>query len=408
LGLHSTDGTTMTIPLRTLGLGLLLVTGVAQAGLFSRKEKPAPPPPPPPAPVVVVPPPPPPPPIPLEFSGIQTAAPMEAPLDRLQSASADVLDTVQWVAASKDNKGLPFVVVDKANARVYAFTPAAQLKATAPALLGGGVGDQVLVSPDAPMSAIPVQKRITPAGRYPSRLVIDNHGKTVLLIDGPNLITMHIVAKGTPVQRRAERLASVTSDDNRVSFGCINVPPAFFTTVLDPDFRPRQGIVYVLPEKTTPAQMFGFQPRAVAPPLPQALLTAAEFRTSQVAAPDLQLSPMAAPVTQAAPMTAQASPMAVSVTQAAPMAAQASPMLAPMTQAAPMTAQASPMAAPVTQAVPMTAQASPMAAPVTQAAPMTAQASPMLAPMTQASPLTVEASPMSVEAAPADPSAVAN
>ena len=183
------------------------------------------------------PPPPPPPPIPLEFSGIQTAAPLDAPLDRLQSASADVLDTVQWVAASKDNAGLPFVVVDKANARVYAFTPAAQLKATAPVLLGGGVGDKVLVSPDAPMSAIPVEKRITPAGRYPSHLVIDNHGKTVLLIDGANLITMHIVAKGTPAQRRAERLASVTSDDNRVSFGCINVPPAFFTTVLDPDFR---------------------------------------------------------------------------------------------------------------------------------------------------------------------------
>src|SRR5688572_7189761 len=137
----------MTTPLRMLALGLLLVSGVAQAGFFSKK-KPAPPPPPPPAPVVVVPPPPPPPPpIPLEFPGILTAPPVEAPLDRLQSASADVLDTVQWVAASKDNAGLPFVVVDKMNARVYAFTPAAQLKATAPVLLGGGVGDVMLVAP---------------------------------------------------------------------------------------------------------------------------------------------------------------------------------------------------------------------------------------------------------------------
>ena len=340
----------MTTPLRTLTLGLLLVSGVAQAGLFSRKA----PPPPPPPPVVELPPPPPPPPpppIPLEFSGIQTAAPLEAPLDRLQSASADVLDTVQWVAASKDNKGLPFVVVDKANARVYAFTPAAQLKATAPVLLGGGVGDKVLVSPDAPMSAIPPQKRITPAGRYPSRLVIDNHGKTVLLIDGPNLITMHIVAKGTPAQRRAERLASVASNDNRVSFGCINVPPAFFTTVLDPDFRPRQGIVYVLPEKTTPAQMFGFQPRMAAPPLPQALVTAAANLVSPTAAPTIGSSPMAAPGTQASPTTALAYPMAP---QASPMAPQASPM-AP--QALPMEPQAAPMAP---QAVPMAPQAAPM------------------------------------------------
>jgi hypothetical protein len=310
----------MTTPLRTLALGLLLVSGVAQAGLFSKK-KPAPPPPPPPAPVVVAPPPPPPPPIPLEFSGIQTAAPVQAPLDRLLSASADVLDTVQWVAASKDNAGLPFVVVDKVNARAYAFTPFAQLKATAPVLLGGGVGDMVLVSPDAPMSAIPEHKRITPAGRYPSRLVIDNHGKTVLLIDGPNLITMHIVAKGTPVQRRAERLASTTSDDNRVSFGCINVPPAFFTSVLDPDFRPRQGIVYVLPEKTTPAQLFGFQPRVAAPPPMQALVTTSASLGSPTASAANASPSMAAPGAQ--PSAPQASPMAP---QAAPVTPQASPM----------------------------------------------------------------------------------
>ena len=313
----------MTTPLRTLALGLLLVSGVAEAGLFSKKKKPAPPPPPPPAPVVVAPPPPPPPPIPLEFSGILTAAPVEAPLDRLQSASPEVLDTVQWVAASKDNAGLPFVVVDKVNARVYAFTPFAQLKATAPILLGGGVGDVMLVGPDVPMSAIPVHKRITPAGRYPSRLVIDNHGKTVLLIDGPNLITMHIVAKGTPAQRRAERLASSTPDDNRVSFGCINVPPAFFTTVLDPDFRPGLGIVYVLPEKTTPAQLFGFQPRVAAPPPLQALATAAANPGSPTTPAATESPSMAAPGKQVSPLPPQEAPTAP---QAAPMTPQASPV----------------------------------------------------------------------------------
>lgn len=254
--------------IRTLALSLVLASGASHAGLFSKKVTPAPPPPPEPVAVVApVAPPPPPAPIPLEFSGVQTAAPLPAPMDRLQSASADVLDTVQWVAASKDNAGLPFVVVDKVNARVYAFTPAAQLKATAPVLLGAGVGDKVLLSPDVPMSAMPPHTRITPAGRYPSKLVKDGKGKVVLLVDGPNLITMHVVAKGTPAQRRAERLASLLPDDNRVSFGCINVPPAFFATVLDPDFRATQGIVYILPEKTTPAQLFGFQPAAVTAPV---------------------------------------------------------------------------------------------------------------------------------------------
>ncbi|OGT57607.1 MAG: hypothetical protein A3E01_06655 [Gammaproteobacteria bacterium RIFCSPHIGHO2_12_FULL_63_22] len=271
-----------------LAISLVLASGASHAGIFSKKAKPAPPPPPEPVAVVAVAPvepPPPPAPIPLEFSGNQKAAPLPAPMDRLQSASREVLDTVQWVAASKDNAGLPFVVVDKVNAQVYAFTPAAQLKATAPVLLGAGVGDKMLVGPDAPMSAIPPEKRITPAGRYPSKLVKDNHGKVVLLVDGPNLITMHVVAKGTPAQRRAERLASVAANDNRVSYGCINVPPAFFATVLDPDFRPKQGIVYVLPEKTTPGQMFGFQPAAVTAPATAVAAAQAPGTAAAVQAP---------------------------------------------------------------------------------------------------------------------------
>lgn len=288
---------TTQVTIRTLALSLLLASGAAHAGLFSRKAKQAPPPPPEPAPVVVpVAPPPPPPPVPLEFSGIQTAAPLPASLDRLQSASADVLNVVEWVGASHDNAGLPFIVVDKVNAQVYAFNPAAQLKATAPILLGMGVGDVVLVPSDAPMSAIPPQKRITPAGRYLSRLVIDPHGKQVLSVDGANLISMHIVARGTPAQRRAERLASLTSDDNRVSYGCINVPPGFFTTIVSPDFTPAKGIVYVLPEKTTAAQLFGFQPAVTAPVALQA--------QSIVAEPQLPLAAQ------------QASPMSVDGTTA--------------------------------------------------------------------------------------------
>jgi hypothetical protein len=283
---------TTQVTIRTLALGLLLVSGAANAGLFSKK-KPAPPPPPEPAPVVVpvAPPPPPPPPVPLEFSGVQTAAPVPAPLDRLQSAPTEVRDVVQWVGTSHDNGGLPFIIVDKANARVYAFNPLAQLKATAPILLGGGVGDKVLISPDAPMSAIPVEKRITPAGRYVSKLVVDPHGKTILSIDPVNLISLHIVAKGTPAQRRAERLASTSVDDNRISFGCINVPPAFFTTVVDPDFRPAKGMVYILPEKTTAAQLFGFQPSVTAPPAPQALAATADPLAPQ--APSVTTNPLA-------------------------------------------------------------------------------------------------------------------
>jgi hypothetical protein len=302
----------MTIPIRTLGLSLLLVTGVAQAGLFSRKAKPAPPPPPAPAPYVApAPPPPPPAPIPMEFSGIQTAAPSPAPLDRLNSASPEVRSVAQWVGSSHDNGGLPFVVVDKENARAYAFNRYGQLEATAPVLLGMTRGDKMLVSNDAPMSAMPPDKRITPSGRYVSYLVTDSHGKQVLAIDAAAAISMHIVVKGTPAQRRAERLASVTSDDNRVSFGCINVPPGFFTQFVSPDFTPARGIVYVLPETRSAAEQFGFQPAVIAPPsVPQALVTAAANLAAPTAAPQVESSPMAAPApSQAPPIAPQPSPL---------------------------------------------------------------------------------------------------
>ena len=289
----------MMTSLRTLALGLLLVSGVAHAGWFSHKSKQAPPPPPPPV-VAPTPPPPPPAPIPLEFSGIQADEPVPVALDRINSASSEVQAVQQWVAASKDNAGLPFIVVDKANARVYAFTPFGQLKATAPILLGMGVGDAALVSQDAPMSAIPPDKRITPAGRFPSRLVTDTHGKTVLLVDAANLITLHVVAKGTPQQRRAERLASVTKDDNRISFGCVNVPPKFFTEIVSPDFTPAKGLVYILPETQPAAQLFGFQPPVSTPSAPQATITATAIQTSPTAPQTSSMSPDGASAVPAA------------------------------------------------------------------------------------------------------------
>ena len=338
-------------------LGLILVSGAAEAGLFSKK-KPAPPPAPEPAPVVVpvAPPPPPPAPIPLEFSGIQTQAPLASLFDHVSKASPEVQATLQWVQASKDNGSLPFIVVDKANAKVYAFNSFAQLKATAPILLGMGIGDKVMVSPDAPMSAIPPEKRITPAGRYVSKLALEPSGKLILSIDALNLISMHIVAKGTPAQRRYERLASVTSSDNRVSFGCINVPPAFFKDVVAPDFRPAKGIVYILPEKTTAGQLFGFAPAAPAAPAPIApiagqapVMTAAVSTAPATTTTTLDLTPVASPAAAAPDMMTTAATTTAPATTTLDLTPVASPAATdPLATPAPATAPVElPQAAPL-------------------------------------------------------------
>ena len=59
---------------------------------------------------------------------------------------------------------------------------------------------------------------------------------------------MHRVRPTDTRERRLERLASPTAADNRISYGCINMPPQFFENVLWPRFGGKSGIVYVMPE----------------------------------------------------------------------------------------------------------------------------------------------------------------
>jgi len=61
-------------------------------------------------------------------------------------------------------------------------------------------------------------------------------------------VSLHPVINADQKERRLERLASVTPLDNRISYGCINVPPEFFKNVIHQVFRGTNGIVYVLPE----------------------------------------------------------------------------------------------------------------------------------------------------------------
>ncbi len=195
--------------------------------------------------------------LPIHPAATQQSTPIDL---ALQSASAEVKRVARWVIDSGDNGGLPFLLVDKVNAQVFAFNPAGQLQGTAPALLGMARGDRLLAPNTATMSQMPPQVRITPAGRFVSTLAIDSHGKELLVLNYAASISLHPVVKGTPAEHRAERLASPTPQDNRISFGCINVPPAFYTTFVHPAFNQTKGVVYVLPETGPANELFGFQP----------------------------------------------------------------------------------------------------------------------------------------------------
>ena len=60
---------------------------------------------------------------------------------------------------------------------------------------------------------------------------------------------------GVPAEKRAERLASASPDDNRVTHGCINMAPDFYEQVIRPTFE-RGGVFYILPDKDSLAETF--------------------------------------------------------------------------------------------------------------------------------------------------------
>jgi hypothetical protein len=74
---------------------------------------------------------------------------------------------------------------------------------------------------------------------------------------------MHRVRTTTASEHRLQRMASSAIDDHRISWGCINVPVAFFDASIEPMFVGRRAVVYVLPEVKSLQQVFaGFEPVA--------------------------------------------------------------------------------------------------------------------------------------------------
>lgn len=180
-----------------------------------------------------------------------------------EAASADARRIADWALASGDSLGLPFLIVDKREARVLAFDAQGRMRASAPALLGLARGDTAPADIGTRRLAdIAPHERVTPAGRFVARLGRDLSDE-VLWVDYAGALSLHRVVKGKPAERRAQRLASPAAHDNRISYGCINVPAAFYDAVVRGLFAPANGIVYILPE-ATPLHLAipGFAPAA--------------------------------------------------------------------------------------------------------------------------------------------------
>lgn len=168
----------------------------------------------------------------------------EAPV----TPSADAVRVRDWVAASRDNHGLPWVVIDKAEARLFLFDAAGKQVADAPVLIGIAKGDEA--SPgvgDKRLADLGPAEKTTPAGRYLAKFGLPVGGERILWVDYATSVAIHTIpADADPREKRRDRMLSATAEDNRVTFGCINVPRKTWA-VIRPMFR-KGGYVYILPD----------------------------------------------------------------------------------------------------------------------------------------------------------------
>ena len=175
-----------------------------------------------------------------------------------EASSPESRKLADWVMDSADNGKLPFIIIDKVHARVFVFDAQGQLRGASTALLGLAVGDDSVPGiGQRKLSSIRPAERTTPAGRFIASLDRDIHGQEVLWVDYETAVSLHRVVTGQPKERRAERLASPSALDKRISYGCINVPVRFYEKVVSPTFTGTNGIVYVLPETRSAREVFG-------------------------------------------------------------------------------------------------------------------------------------------------------
>jgi len=182
-----------------------------------------------------------------------------APLPEEKPSPTEPARTVmQWVQASRDNGSLPYMIIDKAAAEVFVFDADGEALGETAVLIGSAKGDESAPGiGERELRAIPPEERTTPAGRFVAKFgPAAGHAK-VIWVDWSTAVSLHPVVTANRKERRLERLASPTPEDNRITYGCINVPASFYKNVVAPLLTDTAAVVYILPEERSLAEVFG-------------------------------------------------------------------------------------------------------------------------------------------------------
>lgn len=165
---------------------------------------------------------------------------------RRSEAATRVAD---WVAASGDNASLPYIIVDKKAAALFLFNAKGKSLGKVPILIGVALGDEATPGIGSKnLAQIGPAERTTPAGRFLAKFGMAAGKQKILWVDYATSVALHPIPKGNRKERRRERMLSPGIEDNRITFGCINVPMSFYSKSVHPLFQKKGGYVYVLPD----------------------------------------------------------------------------------------------------------------------------------------------------------------
>jgi hypothetical protein len=169
----------------------------------------------------------------------------------------DARHMADWVVARHDNGRMPFVVLDKRDARLYVFKPNGVLVGDTPVLLGSAHGDDTFPGiGDVPINQVKPYQRTTAAGRFVTRPGLDADHTDVVWLDYDAALAMHRVINKVKAEHRLEHLANPDPKARRISWGCINIPIPFFDAYISPVFGKQRGVTYVIPERKSFAEVF--------------------------------------------------------------------------------------------------------------------------------------------------------
>ena len=179
--------------------------------------------------------------------------------------SRDAGAALTRVMLTNDNGAAPFIIIDKRSARMWLFDAQGQARGSTAVLLGLARGDDTVPGiGDKPLARIRTGERTTPAGRFVAEPGRNARGDDVFWIDYEAAVSLHRVHDVNRGEQRIQRLSTPSAADNRISYGCVNVPTAFYDQTLMPLVSGQRPVVYLLPETRPLDSIFDSSANALA------------------------------------------------------------------------------------------------------------------------------------------------